>query len=146
MKKLITLLLFLVALQTTIKADDDKPIEFSQLPQQSQQFIKQHFAKTSIALVKMEDGFFDKSYEVIFTNGDKVDFDRKGVWTDINCKYTEVPTASVPTQIKAYVSRNYPNIKIVKIEKDDKQRYEVELSNGIELKFDSKFNLIDIDN
>ncbi|MCZ2607976.1 PepSY-like domain-containing protein, partial [Bacteroides fragilis] len=40
---------------------------------------------------------------------------------------------------------NYPDAKVLKIERD-KTDYEVKLSNGWELKFDSKFNLIDIDN
>ncbi len=146
MKKLIILFLSLVVIQTTVKAGDDKPIEFAQLPQQSQQFIKKHFADKSIALVKMDTDFFDKSYEVIFTNGDKVDFNKKGQWKDVDCRHTELPKDIVPLQIKNYVVKNYPNTKIVKIEKEDRSRHEIELSNGLDLTFDSRFNLVDIDN
>lgn len=145
MKKLITLFFCILVLQTTVKADDDKPIEFSQLPQQSQTFVKKYFGNTNIALVKMDDGFFDRSYKIIFTNGDKIDFDKKGQWTEIDCKYTNVPSASIPSKIGNYVKRNYPDARIVKIEKENKQRHEVKLSNGLELKFDSRFNVVDID-
>ena len=43
-----------------------------------------------------------------------------------------------------YGATNYPDAKILKIERDKKD-YEVKLSNRTELKFDLKFNLIDID-
>ena len=134
----------LFTLQTVARADDDKPIQVTQMPQPAQQFIKQHFADSKIALAKMESDFFYKSYEVIFTNGDKVEFDNKGNWEEVNCKYSSVPTAIIPAAIQKYVTTNYPDAKILKIERDKKD-YEVKLSNRTELKFDLKFNLIDID-
>ena len=140
MKKLVFLLVCLFTLQTVARADDDKPIQVTQMPQQAQQFIKQHFADSKVALAKMESDFFYKSYEVIFTNGDKVEFDNKGNWEEVNCKYSAVPAAIIP----ATIQNNYPDAKILKIERDKKD-YEVKLSNRTELKFDLKFNLIDID-
>ena len=145
MKKLVFLLVCLFTLQTVARADDDKPIQVTQMPQPAQQFIKQHFADSKVALAKMESDFFYKSYEVIFTNGDKVEFDNKGNWEEVNCKYSSVPTAIIPAAIQKYVATNYPDAKILKIERDKKD-YEVKLSNRTELKFDLKFNLIDIDN
>lgn len=145
MKKIIILLVSLVVVQSGVRADDDKPISFSQLPNRSQQLIKEHFGELSIALVKMERDFFDKSYEVIFTNGNKVEFDRKGNWKDIDCKHTEIPNEIIPSQIRSYISQNHPNVKIVKIEKEDRNRYEVDLANNVDLTFDSQFNLVDID-
>ena len=35
---------------------------------------------------------------LIFTNGDKLEFDKKGVWTEVNCKYSAVPVAVVAYQ------------------------------------------------
>lgn len=144
MKKLVFLLVCLFTLQTVARADDDKPIQVTQMPQPAQQFIKQHFADSKVASAKMESDFFYKSYEVIFTNGDKVEFDNKGNWEEVNCKYSSVPTAIIPAAIQKYVATNYPDAKILKIERDKKD-YEVKLSNRTELKFDLKFNLIDID-
>ena len=144
MKKLVFLLVCLFTLQTVARADDDKPIQVTQMPQPAQQFIKQHFADSKVALAKMESDFFYKSNEVIFTNGDKVEFDNKGNWEEVNCKYSSVPTAIIPAAIQKYVTTNYPDAKILKIERDKKD-YEVKLSNRTELKFDLKFNLIDID-
>ena len=124
MKKLVFLLVCLFTLQTVARADDDKPIQVTQMPQPAQQFIKQHFADSKVALAKMESDFFYKSYEVIFTNGDKVEFDNKGNWEEVNCKYSSVPTAIIPAAIQKYVTTNYPDAKILKIERDKKD-YEV---------------------
>lgn len=146
MKKIILFLICLLTIQLSVKASDDIQIEFNRLPRQSQQLIKKHFSDQSIALVKMDNELFDKSYEVIFTNGNKIEFDKKGVWEEIDCKYTRLPAEIIPVQIRNYVSKNYPNTEIIKIEKENRGRYEVELTNGFDLKFDSKFNLIDIDN
>ena len=145
MKKLVFLLVCLFTLQTVARADDYKPIQVTQMPQLAQQFIKQHFSDSKVALAKMESDFLYKSYEVIFTNGNKVEFDKKGNWEEVDCKHTSVPVAIIPAAIQKYVTTNYPDAKVLKIERDKKD-YEVKLSNRTELKFDLKFNLIDIDN
>ncbi len=145
MKKLLLLFVCLFTLQTIARADDDKPIQVSQMPQKAQQFIKQHFAGSNIAMAKVESDFLQKSYDVIFTDGNKVEFDKKGNWTEVNCKFSVVPQGIILSPIQKYTATNYPDAKVLKIERD-KTDYEVKLSNGWELKFDSKFNLIDIDN
>lgn len=145
MKKVLILLVCLFTLQTVAWADNDKPIRITQLPKQAQSFIKSYFANSKVALAKMETDWLDKSYDVIFTNGDKLEFDKKGAWTEINCKYSSVPIDVIPEPIRKYVSTNYSDAKVLKIEKD-KHDYEVKLSNGLEIKFDLKFNVIDIDN
>lgn len=145
MKKLVFLFVCLFALQTVVRADNDKPIQVNQMPEQAQQFIKQHFSDSKVALAKVENDLLNKSYDVIFTNGNKVEFDKKGNWKDVDCKYTSVPVDIIPAAIQKYVKTNYPDTKILKIDRDKKD-YEVKLSNRIELNFDLKFNLINIDN
>lgn len=39
---------------------------------------------------------------------------------------------------------NFKDVKIVQIEKEDR-RYEVELSNGVDLTFNNSFKLLDVD-
>ena len=144
MKKLALLLACILAFNLAALANDDKPIKVEQLPQTSQQFIKKHFAGKGIAIAKVESGIIEKSYDVIFTNGDKLEFDRKGLWTDIDCKYSEVPASVVPKQIADYVRQNHKDVKIIKIERE-RNRHDVDLSNGWELTFDKNFNVVDID-
>ena len=145
MKKLMILSAILIVFGiTTACADNDKPIAVTQLPQKAQQFIKTHFSKEKVAFAKLERDFLETTYEVVFTNSTKLEFQKDGNWKEVDCKYSTVPTGIVPAQIAQYVTQNYPDTKIVKIDRD-KRDYEVKLTNGLELTFDLKFNLIDID-
>ena len=103
------------------------------------------FAGVEVSFSKVDEELFDKDYKVVFVNGAKVEFAKNGEWKDVECKYGEVPAAIVPQQIRDYVTKNYPKNKIVAIDRD-RRDYEVELDNGLDLKFDLKFRLIDIDN
>lgn len=137
-------LLCLVTLSTALHADNDRPVTVGQLPAPAQQVIKTHFAGLKVSLAKVESGLLETSYDVLFTNGTKVEFDRKGNWTEIKCQGTSVPAALVPAAIGQYVKTHYPDAQIVKIEKD-KRKYDVDLSNGVEVTFDSRFKVTDID-
>ena len=64
--------------QTPAMADNDKPVTVEQLPAAAQQFIKANFADRTVSIAKMESGLIEKSYDVLFTNGDRVEFDRNG--------------------------------------------------------------------
>jgi hypothetical protein len=126
-------------------ADNDKPIQVTEMPKEAQSFVKSHFANQSVAVAKMETDFLDKTYDVIFTNGDKVEFDKKGNWTKVDCEHTQVPQAVIPAAIQQYVSKNYPDAKVVKIEKTDRKGFDVDLSNGFDIEFDKKMRVVEID-
>ncbi len=125
-------------------ADNDKPIAVTELPQIAQQFIKNHFPKEKVAYAKIERDFLEVQYEVVFTNSSKLEFNKNGEWKEVNCKYSTVPKAIVPAQIVNYISQNYPDANVVKLERNSRE-YEAKLSNGLELTFDTNFKLIDID-
>lgn len=145
MKKLTFILVCLFSVCfTTLRADNEKPIPVTQLPDAAQQFIKQHFADRKVALAKVETEFMSKSYEVIFSDGDQIEFDGNGNWKEIDCKFSSVPAAAIPSRIMEYVREHYPDATVLKIDKD-RREYEVKLSNRVELSFDMKFNLTDID-
>lgn len=143
MKKFMFLLMCVLTMQVAM-ADNDKPITFEQLPQTAQQFVKQNFPDLKIAFVKMEKDWFDTEYSVMFLNGDKIDFQKDGQWKEIKCRRSTVPMQVVPAQIRNHVKTNYPDADVLSIEKD-RYEYEVRLSNFWELKFDLKYNLIDMD-
>ena len=145
MKKWTILFVSMLVMSVTTWAGNDKPIQISQMPQAAQQFIKKHFTNQSVAVAKVETELLDKNYDVIFTNGDKVEFNKKGQWTNIDCKHTQVPVEVIPMAIQKYVSQQFPNAKVVKIEITDHKGYEVDLSNGFDIEFDKKMNVIDLD-
>lgn len=146
MKKLTMILAGVALLATSAPAlaGNDRPIAVGELPAASQEFIKAHFSGVEISFSKVDEGLFDKDYKVVFVNGAKVEFAKNGEWKDVEYKYGEVPASVVPQQIRDYVSKNYPGRKITAIDRD-RRDYEVELDNGLDLKFDLQFRLIDID-
>jgi len=137
-------LVCLAALGTALHADNDRPVTISQLPAPAQLIVRKHFGKLKVAMAKMESGLLGTNYDVVFTNGTKVEFDRHGDWTEVKCKDAAVPAALVPAAISLYVKNHYPNTHIVKVEKD-KRKYEVDLSNGVEVTFNTRFQVTDID-
>ena len=144
MKRFWITLISLLVINIPVMADDDKPVEVSTMPAKAQEFMLKHFPGNKVAVAKQEGTFLLKSYDVIFINGDKLEFDRSGNWTNIECKYTVVPDGIAPAPIDAYIKANYPQTKIKGIEKEERH-YDVELDNGIDLKFNSSFKLIKID-
>lgn len=145
MKKMMFLFVSLFVMNLAVFADNDKPIQVTEMPKEAQSFVKSHFANQSVAVAKMETDFFDKTYDVIFTNGDKLEFDKKGNWTKVDCEHTQVPQAVIPAAIQQYVSKNYPDAKVVKIEKTDRKGFDVDLSNGFDIEFDKKMRVVEID-
>lgn len=144
MKNIIFILVCIFSLQTVLLASNDKSITVEQLPEKARLFLKSHFPDLKISYAKMEQEFRDKSYDVIFVDGSKIEFNKKGEWSDIDCKYSHVPESIIPQQILAYVKKHYGDMKIKEIDRDSKD-YEVKLENGMELKFNLKFRLIEID-
>ena len=145
MKKLMILVIALfISGISLVRAGNDRPINVNQLPQKAQQFIKQHFPNEKVAYAKIERDFPNTKYEVVFANSSKVEFRKNGEWKEVDCKYIAVPVAIIPQQITTFLAGQYPGVAVVQIDRNSRD-YEVKLNNGLELTFDLKFNLIEID-
>lgn len=124
--------------------DEDKPVDETELPQMAIEFLKKNFADTKIAMAKYDWELFGGNYDVILVDGTKIEFDKEGKWYEIDCKFGEVPASIVPEKIASYVKDRYPDAKTTKIDRK-KNKYEIKLSNGIELKFNKDFKLTGFD-
>ena len=144
MKRLTILSVCLFILSGTVMADDGKPVLVDQLPVKAQQFIKQHFPEKEISFARVEKEFIGKKYDVFFVNGEKLEFDKNGLWKEVDCKLSAVPDAVIPQPIREYQSKQYPDAKTLKIERESKG-YEVKLNNRLEIRFDAVFQVVDID-
>ena len=144
MKKFILMILSVVLFQNISYADSERLITVDKLPVAAQKFLKTHFADQSLTYAKVDGYMFDVDYEVRLADGTKIDFDRKGNWTNVERKAVALPEKLVPTKIAEYVAKHYAGAKVVKIERN-KRSFEVELSNGLELTFDTRYNLINVD-
>ena len=146
MKRILMLLVCALSFSSvSMWAGDDRLIQFDELPATARTFIQKHFSQVKVALTKVDSDFFDKDYDVVFVNGDKIEFDKNGKWKEIKCVSSgSIPSTAIPAQIRTYITQNYPDVSVVKMEQDRKE-YEVKLSNGRKLEFDKQYRLIDID-
>ena len=134
----------MVSCNMAANAGNDKPISVNALPAKAQTLLNNHFNGQKVMLATIESGVVSRSYDVVLQNGTKLEFDKKGNLTEINCKQGIVPALLIPQAIKNYLKTNYTEHAVKKIE-IDKNEYEVELTNGLDLTFNKHFQLIDID-
>jgi len=147
MKKISLFIMALVLSIATIQADNETITQdASQLPAISREFVTTHFKGVNIAHIVIEKNLLGiKGYDVILTNGVDVEFNKSGEWKEVDGNHTIIPVAIIPANIANYIKVNYAGSEVVKIEKDWRE-YEIKLNNGLELTFDTKGNLTDIDN
>ena len=135
---------YLASCNIAANAGNDKPISVDALPTKAQTMISNHFSNQKVMLATVESGIIGRSYDVVLHNGTKLEFDKKGNLTEINCKQGIVPALLIPQAIKNYLKDNYAGQSVKKIEMN-KNEYEVELANGLDLTFNKHFLVIDID-
>ena len=140
MKKYLFVMMAVLALGFTAKADHDQVITFNQLPQTAKDLLKQHFADKVPLIVTMD---WD-DYTVVYETGEKVEFDKQGKWKEFECRTSQVPSALIPEQIKAHIRATFPGTTIIDLDRN-RRGYEIKLNNGLEVEYDRNFRVVDID-
>lgn len=134
MKKFLTTMLLMVVASVSATIFAGTPIKQSELPKAAQSFITKYFPKDQVRKVEKDNGRRGMEYEVDFISGAEVDFTSDGNWKEVKAaRGTSVPSAIIPTAIAKYVATNFKGQTIVEISRK-RGGYEVELSNGSELK------------
>lgn len=145
MKKIfVSAALLFAGITASFAGDRERPITLDKLPAAAQEFLAANFKDLTLAYAVEDPKFIGSEYEVIYTDRTEVDFESNGEWSSVERKYAAVPAAIVPVQIADYVEKSFAGEFIRKIDRD-KYTWEVELSNGLEIKFDRNFQVIDID-
>ena len=146
MKRINSYLAALACLFTTATVchADDMPIPAAQLPAAAKTFVQKNFPGKTIAYAEKDAEFMNTKYEVSLNDGTQIDFDKNGNWDKVDCHMVAVPAAIVPATIQQYVNANFAGISVVKIDKE-RHGYDVELSNGIEIKFNHQGAFIGYD-
>ena len=108
-------------------------------------FVQQYFPQATVQMVMPDEDDID----VILNDYTKIEFRLNNEWKKVDCEhsttFTSVPATLVPEQITAYVNANFPNTIIRKLEKKFMGGWEIELSNGLEVKFNSSFRVLEVD-
>ena len=144
MKNIILAIACVFTLVTNACADNYQPISQTQLPEKAQTFLATYFPEAKISLARKEIDVMELSYDVIFTDGCKVEFDRKGNWTEVDCLTHPLPSGIVPEAIEKVIRTQYPEAQATKIERDHRE-FDVKLNNRVELTFNKNMQLVDID-
>ena len=142
MKKVIILALFIGFALTNTSCNSDKKAQVINA------FVKTYFPETEV-IANIKDGL---DCDVTLSDYTQIGFDGnlfgKLEWDDVDCSHaslsTTVPAALVPVEIANYVSKIHGTQSITKISKD-RRGWDIKLSNGIEIEFDKRFNVIDFD-
>lgn len=115
------------------------------LPESARTTLTRHFGKAKVSFIKIDDKLLgSKSYEVVLNNGTEVDFDSKGVLTEVESGIKGVPSTLLLKPMKEYINKNYKGAKVVEF-KVKKDKYEVELSTGQELEFKRDGSFLRVD-
>ena len=107
-------------------------------------FVKQYFPNATIAGVEQDNDHGGMEYDIYLNDGTQIDFDANNKWDKIESHAKAIPAALIPQAIATHVKSNYQNMAITKIDKEY-HGYEIELSNGLDLKFDKSGQFMGID-
>ena len=123
---------------------EDIEIKPEQLPEKSQQIIAKAFPDAKIKKANIEKRASLMQYEVKISGGVKLQFSKDGSLTECECTKGTVPDMLIPSKIRSFIAKEFPQNSVVRIEHDSKI-YEIDLDDGTELSFNSAYRLIDID-
>lgn len=151
-KTFLTSLMALSILLSTVSCDsnddataDKTVIEPTTLPTTAKTFTETYFPNAVYKAIKLNIPSYNGTvYDVSLANGFEIDFDANGNWTEIDGGNNPIPTALIPEKINAYIAANYPGLFVVQIE-NEKTKYDVELSNDLDLVFTMQGDFVRID-
>lgn len=150
MKKILFIfsIIALAFVATSCDDDDDKKVSYESLPLAAKEFIQTHFSAATVRLVEED----NDSYDVYFTNGFEVDFDKDGIWKNVDGNYQALPETFLSLSpidlINADAAARYQGAYITEVDKDvRKNGYEVKLNNNVELiyEWNGTYRGVDID-
>jgi hypothetical protein len=122
---------------------DDTHLNITELPENIMSFISTNYPNESIEEAELEN---NGNYEIELENDVILIFDVDGKFLGIgedenedehDGDETNIEASSLPQIILDYLSTNYPDKTIIEAEIEEDGTYEITLSNGIEVTFDS---------
>lgn len=149
--KFLTLAFLALGLPAFIACSDDDTtdetvIEAQELPTKAQDFVSTHFPTSDYSRIEMNtvaenDGSL---YEVQLSGNFEIDFTAEGDWVDVDGNGQEIPAAFIPEKIATYITENYADLFISGIDSEP-TGYEIDLSNDLDVKFDTEGNFVSED-
>lgn len=144
-KKLLLAFVAIIGMTATASAADAYAHDASVLPKAAQTILSNNF-KAKVTVVKIDKDFGRvSSYEAILSDGTEVSFDRDGNWKNVEVSAnSKVPSSFVPKAISEFIKKEQPGQKVIGIEKK-RNGFEVELTNGVDMKFNAQGQFLKYD-
>ncbi|MEK6494915.1 PepSY-like domain-containing protein [Myroides odoratimimus] len=157
-RKIALALMMVMALGFTACSSDDngndhkvETISPEQLPAGSKSFLSTVFPNASLrhtAKVSTPN-YYNSAYKTTLDNRVEIDFDKAGNWTEIEMEdNSAVPTEFLKKEVPhiyEYVTNAYSDLFIVEVDRDMNRGFEVKLSSGLELIFNTKQEFVGVD-
>lgn len=138
-RKLLAFLPILLGVWMLSSCDDEKKIDFGDLPSEARSFIENYFPSADILSIVQEKEDGRKEYQVKLSNGTDMEFDEDGEWTNIECYFSPLPTGILPVNVITKVEELHPEAYINGVEKE-LGGYVVEVTDAGGIDWDMRFN------
>ena len=138
-RKLLAFFPILLGVWMLSSCDDEKKIDFGDLPSEARSFIENYFPSADILSIVQEKEDGRKEYRVKLSNGTDMEFDEDGEWTNIECYFSPLPTGILPANVITKVEELHPEAYINGVEKE-LGGYVVEVTDAGGIDWDMRFN------
>lgn len=141
MKQIVILSLLSLAFWS---CDKETILVENEIPKEITSFVDTYFPENLIIQAINETDDLKRTYEVMLEGQISLEFNRKKELISAKSP-NQLPNGVVPSKLVSYASIHYQTQFIVEWNLDDRDQ-EIELNNGIELKFNKKGEFTKIDN
>ncbi len=142
MKRIVILAIAVFAF-SAIVSGREKPVTFDQLPAAAKTYINTNFSGDKVVLAIVDDDLIRPDYEVRLSSGVELKFNNSGALEKVASR-ERISSALIPKTIREYVAVHYPSAGYRQLE-IGRRTYEVTLTNGLELTFNSFFQVVEVD-
>lgn len=123
--------------------DNEKSVQSKDYNPQVVEYVNTHFANHKIlSYVKDTDGL-DTSYDVALSDNYMLKFNKSYEIEEVKGT-SPLPDSVVPANVLSFVRENYPDNTIVGWD-TERNEQQIDLNNGVELKFDKEGNFVRVD-
>ena len=122
----------------------DRVVDKGDMPTKTIMFISDCFPGCDIVSIDKNRDLGGVSYDVVLEGDVKIEFNRSGDWTSVDCEKGQVPDSVLPQEVLDYVRKRFARVYVVEIERGV-MGYDVKLSNDLELDFDKSGKFVRVD-
>ncbi len=141
--KRIVILLAAIPMLFLQSCDTERFIGIADLPEKAATFIQNNFPSADVISVVKDYDDLSYTYDVVLSDGTRIEFKRSGDWKDVEASTSQVPDSVVPENVLSYIKTNYADRHILGISRDF--QIEVRLDNRLELVFSLSGGYLGID-